>query len=215
MNDKNIDFYKKIDLDKFKEFARLIGLDTKIDIDLIYPHIQSAKILVEFGAGYGRVIDALLEKKFEGKIFAYERVHELVTYLKAKLKKYGSPKSVELIEEDFKTTKLKKIDAVLWLWSGFLELSPQEQQENVSRIYNALNEKGILVIEIPIEVKHIGTPTDRKMIKVETDWGSMEAYMPSYEELVSYGTKAGFVNIERINYNTSTNLKRTIYLFKK
>ena len=215
MNDKNIDFYKKIDIDKFKEFARLIGLDTKIDIDLIYPHIKSAKILAEFGAGYGRVIEALLEKKFEGKVLVYERVHELATYLKTKLKKHGSPQTIELIEEDFKTAKLKKIDAVLWLWSGFLELSPQEQQENVSRIYNALNEKGILVIEIPIEVKHIGTATDRKMIKVETDWGTMEAYMPSYEELVSYGTKAGFSQIERLNYNTNTNLKRTIYFFRK
>lgn len=216
MNDKNIDFYKKINLDKFKEFARLIGLDTKIDIDFIYPYVQSAKILVELGAGYGRVIEALLEKGFQGQIIAFERVSELMNHLSRQFGHQKFNKKITLIEADFKYYPFpEKVDAVLWLWSGFLEYSKIEQAENVKRIYANLTDKGILVIEIPVEVKHVGKHEDNQIIKVETEWGTIEAYMPRYEELLEYATQAGFIGIERLDYATTTNLKRSIYIFRK
>ncbi|MCU0391224.1 MAG: class I SAM-dependent methyltransferase [Thermoflexibacter sp.] len=216
MNDKNIEFYKKINLDKFKEFARLIGLDTKIDIDLIYPYIQSAKILVELGAGYGRVISALLERNFQGQVIAFERVSELVNYLKDQFSHELLSKKITLIEADFKNFSItQQADVVLWLWSGFLELSEKEQRENVKHICNNLTENGVLVIEIPIEVKHIGEQAGNQIIRVETEWGTIEAYMPRYDELLDYAKYAGFVEVERKDYLTATSLKRTIYIFKK
>lgn len=216
MNDNNIDFYRKININKFKEIAGLIGLDTKIDIDLVYPYIQSAKILVEFGAGYGRALEALLEKKFKGKIIAFERSPELVRYLEKQFANEIIATKLTLVEADFKQFGIEeKAEAVLWLWSGFLELSQKEQKENVKHIFDHLESKGILIIEIPVEVKHIGTRTDHQHIKVETDWGTMEAYMPRYEEMLEYAANAGFQGIERIDYATATNLKRAIYIFRK
>ncbi len=216
MNDKNIDFYRKINIDKFKEIARLIGLDTKVDIDLIYPYIQSSKTLVELGAGYGRVIGALSEKKFEGQIIAFERSPELMGYLKTQFKDKSFDQKLTLVESDFKHFSLpSKADAVLWLWSGFLELSESEQAASVKHIAENLTPNGVLVIEIPVEVKHIGTRTDHQRIKVETDWGTMDAYMPRYEELLMYAEMAGFEGVERIDYATATHLKRSIYVFRK
>lgn len=216
MNDKNIDFYRKINIAKFKEFAELIGLSTKIDIDLIYPYIQSAKILIELGAGYGRAIEALIQKKFQGEIIAFERSPELVLYLKNQFSAAIQAGKVTLMEQDFKHLAIKeKANVVLWLWSGFLELSTDEQKENVKYIFDNLAAEGILIIEIPVEVKHIGTRTGQQFIKVETEWGNIDAYMPSYEELLKYAEYAGFQGIERIDYPTSTNLKRAIYIFRK
>ena len=216
MNDKNIDFYRNININKFKEIAALIGLDTKIDIDLVYPYIQSAKILVEFGAGYGRVIEALLERKFNGRIIAFERSPELVKYLRNQFADAISSSKISLIENDFKQLIIKeKADVVLWLWSGFLEFSEKEQKESVKNIFDNLNKSGLLVIEIPVEVKHIGTRTDQQHIRVDTDWGSVDAYMPRYEELLEYAANAGFQGVECINYATATNLKRAIYIFRK
>ncbi|GAB4190745.1 MAG: hypothetical protein OHK0057_22820 [Thermoflexibacter sp.] len=216
MNDKNIDFYKKINLDKFKEFARLMGLDTKIDIDFIYPYIQSAKILVELGAGYGRVIEALLEKGFQGQVVAFERVSELMNHLRSQFDNEKFNEKITLIEADFKYYPFpEKVDVVLWLWSGFLEYSKIEQIQNVKRIYANLTDRGALVIEIPIEVKHLGKHEDHQIIKVETEWGTIEAYMPRYEELLDYAAQAGFAGVERLDYATTTNLKRAIYIFRK
>jgi len=216
MNDENIDFYRKINITKFKEIAGLIGLHTKIDIDLIYPYIQSAKILVEFGAGYGRVIQALLEKKFEGRIIAFERSPELAQYLRTQFSSAIAAHKITLVEKDFKHLFIEeKIDVVLWLWSGFLELSKDEQKENVKYIFENLATRGLLIIEVPVEVKYIGIRTDHQFIRVETDWGNMDAYMPTYEEILKYAEYAGFQGIERIDYSTATNLKRSIYILRK
>jgi SAM-dependent methyltransferase len=216
MNDKNIDFYRKINIDKFKEIAHLIGLDTAVDIGLIYPYIQSSKVLVELGAGYGRVIRALIEKQFRGKIIAFERSPELMHHLKTQFENPNFDQKLTLIESDFKHFSLPtKADAVLWLWSGFLELSEDEQAKSVKHISNHLTENGVLVIEIPVEVKHIGTRTDHQHIKVETDWGTMDAYLPRYEELLTYAEKSGFEGVERIDYATATQLKRSVYIFRK
>jgi SAM-dependent methyltransferase len=210
-NDNNIDFYRKIKIDTFKEIATLIGLDTGADIDLIYPYIKDAKNLVELGAGYGRAIQLLLQKGFQGKITAIERVPELIKHLEQNISNI-----VIFQQQDLKKLQLTtKPEAILWLWSGILELSKEEQVGAIQNLQKTLSEKGILVVEIPRKVKYVGVHVGDQRMKVETDWGTIDAYLPRHEEMVEYGQLAGFSEVQLIEYQTRTNLDRSLYLFKK
>lgn len=195
----------------FQQIATVLGLQTGIDVDQIYPYIANAKILVELGAGYGRVVKRLLHKGFAGQIIAIERVASLFEYLSKNI-----PEIVVLQQQDLKLLKLEKTaDAITWMWSGILELSQDEQMTVIKNLYKLLSAKGILIVEIPKQVKFVGKHIGDQKIKVETEWGTIDAYLPKHEEMLQYGKKAGFSEVQAIDYKTSIGLERAIYLFKK
>jgi len=210
-NDKNVDFYRNIKLETFKHLATVIGLDTGIDVDVIYPFIKDADTLVELGAGYGRVIKALLQRGFKGKIIAIERITALIEHLSQNI-----PEIVVLQQQDFKHLQLAIKPAVItWMWSGILELSKDEQIAMIQHLYELVAEKGCLIVEIPRKVKFIGVHVGEQKVKVETEWGTIEAYLPRHEEMLEYGQLAGFSEIQLFEYQTTTKLERSIYMFKK
>jgi SAM-dependent methyltransferase len=209
-NDSNIGFYQYIKIDTFKSFAELQGFDTCIDVATIFPYLQSANVLLELGAGYGRVVRGLLERGFQGKIIAVERVAELIDYLKNNI-----PEIVVLEQQDLKKLTLDvAAEAITWMWSGILELSPTEQMRTIQHLHSLMAQGGRLFIEIPRKVKYVGVHIDEQRIKVEADWGKIDAYMPRHDELLDYGHQAGFSNITWIEYETNK-LERIVYIFEK
>jgi trans-aconitate methyltransferase len=213
MNDINIPFYRKINIERFRELAKLIGLERSPEIDLIFPQIAQARTVVELGAGYGRIVNALLDKGFQGNIIAIERSPELLEYLR---EQFAHCASVSIHETDFRHFKPEsKVDAALWMWSGVLEFSPEEQEATIENIGQQLSPGGVLVIEIPDDIKYVGQRLDLHHIRVETEWGTLLAYMPSHEEMLRFARKAGFARTEVIRYITATGLKRMLYLMIK
>lgn len=210
-NDKNMGFYQNIKMETFKHLAGVIGFDTAIDVELLFPIVKNAKVLLELGAGYGRVVKALLARGFAGKIIAVERVTSFINHLKLNI-----PEIVVLQQQDIKHLELKeKADAITWLWSGILELSKEEQAEVVKHLYSLMNESGVLVLEIPRKVKFVGVMVGEQKIKVETEWGSLDAYLPKHEEMLEYGKNAGFASVEQLDYQTATHLDRSMYVMRK
>jgi SAM-dependent methyltransferase len=210
-NDKNVDFYRNIKMDMFQQIATMLGLQSGIDIEKVYPYIKDAKVLVELGAGYGRVVKALLKRGFTGQIIAVERVKTLFEYLSQNI-----PEIVVLQQQDLKQLKLATPpDAITWMWSGILELSKDEQKTVINNLYKVLAPKGVLIVEIPKQVKFVGVHVGEQKIKVETEWGTIDAYLPKHEEMLEYGKKAGFTEVQLIDYQTSIQLERSIYVFKK
>lgn len=211
MNDQNAAFYRRIDLIRFQEFARLIGLDKGADIDCFYERIKNAKILLELGAGYGRVINGLLKKGFQGKIIALERSPELLAYLKMHI-----PNIVLLKEQDLKKFQInEKPEVVLWMWSGILEYSPLEQIETMQHIASQMQENGILIVEIPKQVRYVGQQMGNQIIEVNMEWGNLQAYLPTEKEMSNFCSLAGFSDLEILNYQTATHLERTLFIYKK
>jgi SAM-dependent methyltransferase len=209
-NDNNIGFYQHIKIDTFKSFAELQGFDTCVDVATIYPYLQNANILLELGAGYGRVVRGLLERGFKGKIIAVERVAELIEYLKLHI-----PEIVVLEQQDLKKLTIDVApEAITWMWSGILELSPTEQAHTIQHLHSLMAKGGRLFIEIPRKVKYVGVHIGEQRIKVEAEWGKIDAYMPRRDELLNYGHQAGFSNITWIEYETSK-LERIVYVFEK
>ncbi|MCS7005247.1 MAG: class I SAM-dependent methyltransferase [Cytophagales bacterium] len=211
VSEGNYEFYRRIQIPIFQHYAKLTGMDTGKDIDIIYPMIEKSTLVVELGAGYGRSVQFLLQKGFCGRLVLVERVPEMIEYLKQAFP------PLEILQTDIRYLQLPfQADVLLWLWSGILELSRQEQTQTVQQLYKNLKKGGLLFIEAPYQrIQVVGSHTSEKLIKLETEWGTLTAYLPSPEEVESDARLAGFSSFKKILYRSQTDLERVIYLLTK
>ncbi len=212
VNEKNFNFYNQIGLDTFQSLAQSGGFNTFVDLEIAYRYIQPAENIVEIGAGYGRCIDFLLHKKHKGEIIAVEQSAVLCKHLK---EKYAS--SVQIIEGDiYKVSFKDQVDTALWMWSGMIDFSQEEQAAVIKHLFDILSPKGKLFIDIPrIGIQTIADHIDQQRIKLTTDFGEIECYIPLSSEMKEYADRAGFARLDEINYETATDKKRTMYILMK
>lgn len=212
VNKKNFNFYNQIGIDTFQSLAQTGGFNTFVDLEIAYRYIQPAENIVEIGAGYGRCLDFLFEKKHQGKIFAVEQSPVLCKHLRAK---YLS--GVEVIEGDIYDISFDhQIDTALWMWSGIIDFSVEEQAAVIKHLFDILSPKGKLFIDIPrIGIKTIADHIDQQRIRLTTDFGEIECYIPLSSEMKEYADRAGFSRVDEINYETATDKKRTMYILMK
>ncbi|TAF35715.1 MAG: methyltransferase domain-containing protein [Cytophagales bacterium] len=210
----NVNFYQNIKMGTFMDIAQQSGFDICPDMDLIYSQIQNTKSLAELGGGYGRCVDYLLSNHYKGHVYCVERAGSMVNYMRQHFESHAS--QIEIFHQDICDLKLpERVDAVLWLWSGILEQTKAEQRLCIARIKSCLNPKGILFIDTPhSELKVFGTKLDDHIIRVDTDWGSLEAYLPSSDEIKNIAEECGLL-FEAIPYQTPTGLKRMMYQLQK
>jgi len=212
LNDKNFDFYNKIGVDSLMELAIRGGFSTHRDLEVVEQFIKNEDSILELGAGYGRCLDYLLVKGHTGPITAIEQSQNLMNYLQ---KRYGQ--RVSIIKGDLKIVDAEiKVDVALWMWSGILDFSREEQLEVITKIFGWLNPGGRLIIDVPkIGFKTIADHTDEQHIKLHSPYGDMECYIPSHSDIEQYASNAGFINFDEIHYDTVTEKQRTIFVMKK
>jgi SAM-dependent methyltransferase len=212
INEKNFKFYNQIGLNTFQSLAQTGGFNTFVDLEIAYRYIQTNENIIEIGAGYGRCLDFLLEKKHEGKICAIEQSAVLCEHLRAKYSR-----TIEIIEGDiYAYNSAHSIDTALWMWSGIIDFSVEEQAAVIKHIYDILSAKGKVFIDIPrIGIKTIADHLDQQRIKLTTDFGEIECYIPLSSEMKEYADRAGFTRMDEINYETATDKKRTMYILMK
>lgn len=210
--DQNLDFYRKMKLEKFQQFAEILGLDKGADIEVIIPFLQKAKVVAELGSGYGRALKFIKEKGFRGQLIAVERVVEFLPHLK----KYFP--DVYLIHQDIRNLNLPlKADVILWLWSGILEQDADEQMICVKKCFDNLNEKGMLIVDIPDgKVHKVGeVGKANKEIRVRTEWGELRAYFTEEEDIRKLTYENGFSSYQKVIYFTDKGFQRALYILKK
>lgn len=212
IKDCNFSFYENIPLDRFLYFAEIIGLHKGKDLDVIYPLIKDCDYILELGSGYGRAINFILEKGFKGRITSLERIHQLIDYQKDR---FGD--RLDFIETDIREHHCEeKTDAILWLWSGILELTAEEQLASIQHCYECLNEGGQLIIEAPYEdIKKFGDVEEDGHVTFTTEWGTLNAYFTSMKDIEKYTKESGFSRLDHIIYKTDTDLERIVYILKK
>lgn len=212
INKKNFNFYNQIGIDTFQSLAKTGGFNTFVDLEIAYRYIQPLENIIEIGAGYGRCIDFLFEKKHQGEIFAVEQSPVLCKHLR---QKYQG--GVNVIEGDIYDVSFdNQIDTALWMWSGIIDFSVDEQAAVIKHLFDILSAKGKLFIDIPrIGIKTIAEHMDQQRIKLKTDFGEIECYIPLSSEMKGYADGAGFLRIDEINYETATDKKRTMYILMK
>ncbi|ANQ47560.1 class I SAM-dependent methyltransferase [Flammeovirga sp. MY04] len=210
----NVAFYQNMPIQVFKKFADQIGLANGEDLDQVYNTIKEGKEIMEFGSGYGRIVKGLKDKGYNGKLYAVEIVDALID--KLSLQKTDN---IEIIHSDLTELEWKNdsLDYILWMWSGILELTEDEQQAVIKKAYKWLKKGGALIIECPMNkaISKVGMLSNDKKIVVEEEWGVLNATLVEAEDVALYSSKAGFESHSLQTYTTTTNLTRAIYTLKK
>ncbi len=212
MNDNNLLFYKNIGLDPFKELSERGGFSSFKDMELISPYISTEASILELGAGYGRCLEYFIKKGHKGKITGVEVIQPLIDYLKEHFKD-----KAEIISADIKKLELpEKYDVALWMWSGIIDFSKEEQLECCKRLYNILHVGGKLFIDVPrMGVQTIASHIDSQNLVLTTDHGVIKAYIPNEVDMENIKTVVGFSRLIKIEYSTTTDKKRTVYMLEK
>ncbi|TRX68861.1 class I SAM-dependent methyltransferase [Flammeovirga kamogawensis] len=214
VKDSNTAFYENMPLDTFQNFADQIGLANGEDLDVVFDSINKTPTLMEFGSGYGRILKALSRKNFQGNVIAVERVSDLVALLELK---YSS--KVKVLHEDLCDLEWEdnSIDTILWMWSGILELKPEDQQLVIKKAHSWLKEGGRLIIECPKNnsISKVGMLSNDKKVVVKEDWGVLDATLVDAEDIALYSSRAGFSSHSLQTYETTTHLIRAIYTLIK
>ncbi len=212
MNDKNLLFYNTIGLDPFMELSVKGGFSSYKDLELIAPYISKDASVLELGAGFGRCLSYFVERGHEGKLTGIEYSVPLVNHLKEKF-----DGKAEIINADIKKLTLnEKYDVALWMWSGIIDFSLEEQVAGCKKIYDLLNEKGRLFIDVPrLGVQTIASHLDHQHLVLTTEYGVIHAFIPDDKDLENIRKEAGFRKLEKIDYSTATDKKRTVYILEK
>lgn len=105
---------------------------------------------------------------------------------------------------------LPKANLGLWLWSGILEFSKDQQSDLIRKIRKNVP---ILVIDaIHIKSKNNATSQNGQYAEIKTDWGIIRAYIPTEEDIKSYAKKADSYLKKVIYYKTKTGRDRLMYV---
>jgi len=209
-NKDNQAFYDKISVEDFEHFAKVIGLDCSADVARIFPFIANKGAVMELGAGYGRVISSLVRQGFGGKVYAVERVGHLASLLRHRFGDHA-----HVLQQDLRCLQAPEpLDAILWLWSGIMELAAEEQRPAVENLFRQLKVGGTMYVETPEEIHYIGKSRDRKRINFQTDWGSINAYFPEKQELKDLLKGVGFRKVQVAYYYVNQN-RRMFFMAHK
>lgn len=209
-NYDNIDFYEEVALGLLEQLAISGGLNTCCDIKLIEPLILNKKSILEVGAGYGRILHYLLEKKTTIDLYAIERGLEFSKVLK---KRFGN--KVHFLQADLHNLNVKKkFDVILWMWAGISDFSKLEQPLIIKKLASFLNKDGLIVIDTADISKQ---PLNSISIKnqeylIRLDRTINHVYCPTPEEINEYAISAGLKTNKKLFYKTTTNRSRILNL---
>jgi SAM-dependent methyltransferase len=188
------------------------GFSSYADMELIASYIPTEASVLELGAGYGRCLDYFVQKGHKGKLTGVEYALPLVEYLKEKFED-----KAEILNADIKKLQVSSnYDVVLWMWSGIIDFSKEEQLDSCKRIYTILNEGGRFFIDIPrMGIQTIANHLDSQNLVLTTDYGVIHAFIPNDMDMENIKNKAGFSKMVKIDYATATDKKRTVYMLEK
>ncbi len=212
-NTDNATFYNNLPLQEFYAITRRCGLENCCDLELAQEYIDNADSILDVGAGYGRVLDYIIDRGHKCNLYGLERNTSLVKILKSKFKN-----KVEIFDCDLRHFKTDfRFDLILWMWSSISEFSATEQLSVLKKLTLSLIKKGHLIIDIiPAERKpKRTTELDSQNFIFETPYGQDYGYFPKSAEIFTYAEKLNLSIEKIINYKTENGRERTIYILHK
>ena len=212
-NRDNAKIYSRLPLHAFLTFAKASGVDNNTDIVLLKEYIASAKNIMELGAGYGRVLQYLIQHS-SAHISGIERDRKLCKHL---INNFED--NVEVIQADLKKHEFtrEKYDLMLWLWAGFCEFSESEQLDALAQVTLGLSPGGRIVIDtldyatMPIKATH----KDGGYVEADTPYGVERLFVPNTVHFYRYANQLGLIIEKELYYEPLKGKLRTLYVFKK
>lgn len=181
------------------------GLDDNADLKLIWPLIKHSNSILEVGAGYGRALEFLMNKNYQGKISALERSKKLFQTLLARY-----PENVHLFNESIQKFNTGKYDAVLWLWAGVSDFSEDEQITTIGLLADLLEPGGQLIIDTMTQLNNEKFHNHSFCIGPDR----IHRCIPSSSAMIHNAHSARLNVTQKIEYG-STEMKRCLYFLAR
>ena len=160
-------FYEKIGPIGLRDFGFKASIDICTDLKQLSPLINNSKRILEIGAGYGRVLDYLSKKNPNKSLIGLENCNSMIQYLN---KKYSNlAKIIYGSVLDF-SLNFPKPDLILWMWSGFGDLSFEEQKLSLKNIHKNSSENSTLIIDLPDIIKRIDSTDSTIVGKIQNNY---------------------------------------------
>lgn len=211
-NDYDLKFFNQISHDDFINLAETCSVDDNCDIAQTMPYIKPNSTILDFGAGYGRVIEFLTRHLPKAKLYSIEtceRLYKLVA------RKYPNCTTIygNILDDDNPLQSIE-YDNALIMWGTITSFAKQEQYLLVKRLCQSLKKNGLLFIDVPIigKVNHIN---EINSIINNCNGNSLYFHMPTKKDIAIY-TKENKVTLTKtIKYTTKKKSSRLIYILKK
>lgn len=212
-NEINAAYYEHIPTEIQRNFAEIGGLDTCCDLKQIEQFLFDAKSILEVGAGYGRILNYLINNKFGNKISAIERSSKFYNYLKNNFSNHAEIIYANLM----KFQSNDKYDLILWMWSGISDFSKSEQLIALSRLSKHLSKNGLIIIDtFSHKLKPINaSASNNQSYTVHVKNCTLYGYIPSPLEMEVYATKINLNSIKYIPYITPAERQRALYILSE
>ncbi|MDF2529802.1 MAG: hypothetical protein K0Q57_682 [Gammaproteobacteria bacterium] len=210
-NKDNDLFYNHLPKVNYDGFLAKAGLDNNCDIALIVGYILAASSIIEIGAGYGRVIKAIKDFGYSGKLAALERCKKMCHYLKQHFN------NESIIQEDFLNFKAdNQYDLTLMMFATISTFSMDEQKVCFKKMFELLKAGGKAVVETVISNTQLSNASRINSNYYSVNFNGYDhiGYNPSPEELEKFGLMAGFEVEDKIIFKANT-ANRIILIFKK
>ncbi len=213
-------FFENAPTDWLSNLARIKGLQTNCDLQLIETHIRQNLqnpnyAALELGFGYGRAIRWLREQNPIKRIYGVDHCARFFSLLKQDLKNDPSVTLINCSATKFKVNE--PLDLILWMWAGFFELDEGDKQIAMTHISANLIKGGQFVIEFPDEIighEKIEECKNGK-IRVNTDFGNLNVFKGTASGIVDIAKAAELQLAMELSYLTLTAIPRRILIFEK
>lgn len=215
-NHQNVAFYDASPPDYLANHSGLKGLSNGEDLEQIRKDLDRRldspdSLVIEIGAGTGRVLDWLQKFKPNLKIVAYEpsktNIERIQTINPNLQIIHGS-----ILEE----TLPSNVRVAFWMWSGSLEFNSQERKKVLGQVYEALDSDGLFVLDTPrLILGEVNlTQSEDGFVEQTLSFGTLRGQLFSETSLTMLATELGF-RVEKREYLTSSQMPRTIFLLTK
>jgi SAM-dependent methyltransferase len=211
-NRDNIEFYE-IAQEELRTVSKLSGLENCPELPLVQQYFWGATQLLEVGAGYGRVLNYLIQHQFPGKIDAVERSQDCYHFLQ---KQFAD--QVMLYCQDIMSFQpQKRYDVALWLWSGISDFSKNEQPKAIQQVVNLLNDNGFLIMDTIYHDQPIGNPggsSYQQEHHVMYKGIKLFGYCPSPQEIINMADSAGASIVRFLPYESKNGAPRLLFILQ-
>lgn len=206
-NQDTVAIYEDIGPEGLKAYAAAIGLDECPDLARISSIVTQSRSILEVGGGYGRVIQGVLQKAAPDRCIALEQAENNYAYLCSRFK--DNPKVQVIKQSLFEYNTPDRFDLVLWMWSGYADLNYTEQTAALRKVGGMMNDKGILVIDLPEGSE------DQCWLMTLPSGLIYTGHLPSEARLSKDAELAGFASVQAQTYSTCKGSERRLYIIQR
>ena len=213
-NQKNKTYYDTVDLSIQTGYAVRGGLSDHCDLKQIQHLVESANSILEVGAGYGRVLEYLIDTNYPGDITAIELSDQFFQTL-AKYQDHVKLLHGSVLDETVLGNA--QYDLILWLWSGISDFTHEEQKKVIHILTRRLVVGGTLVVEVlahdNVPLNAVTGTTQSYVIKAND--ATLYGYIPSPQEIVECAQAHEDLKVTHHHYQTDAGRNREMHFIRR